>query len=659
MKYRYIIILLTALLAFTKGIAQYKTDQIIIQFKTPIQKEIKQLINDKIFGISELDNILSKYGLTKVQKIIATKELRNKLFVIKFKKATDINRVVDEILKVSIIEYVEPDNIGKSSGVKKVVPNDTYFSFQWSLNNNGSFSKSPAKVGADIDMEDAWALQTGDTSIIVGIIDSGIKIDHPDFAGRIWQNYSEIASNGLDDDGNGYIDDVNGWNFNYGNNNVMDDDGHGTNVAGIIGAKSNNGLGYTGMDWNCKLMSLKTQDSSGYGYYSAWVSAIYYAVAKGVRVLNMSVGGQSNSTSVANAINYALANKVVIVACMMNTNSDTAFYPAKYPGVIAVGATNPNDTRCNPFFWSATSGSNYGSHISVVAPGNYIYGLNNTSNTNYSWYWGGTSQATPHVAGLVSLLLAQDSTRTPAQIKTIIESTAQDQVGLPSEDTPGWDQYYGYGRINAYRALNYYYSYVSGNIKTENGNKVNSVKVTVTGTKSIANPSVLSDSIGNYTQQLVKGYSYTVKASKNNDSHKTNGVTTLDIALIQSHILQKSLMSNPYKLIAADVNGDGKISTLDIVLMKRLILGLDTTFINTKTGEKRLWAFVDSSYQFPDTTNPFYFKDSISYIGINLNLTCQTFIGIKLGDVNWDWNSVFAKMQKTEFVKPNDFILSQ
>jgi thermitase len=140
---------------------------------------------------------------------------------------------------------------------------------------------------------------------------------------------------------------------------------------------------------------------------------------------------------------------------MGNANNNTPNFPAGYSGVISVGSTDPDDTRSNPFFWSPTSGSNYGSYISVIAPGNYIYGLHYLSNTNYDYYWGGTSQATPHVAGLAALLLAQDMTRTPAQIKTIIENTAQDQVGDPVEDTPGWDQYYGWGRINANAALNY------------------------------------------------------------------------------------------------------------------------------------------------------------------------------------------------------------
>ena len=142
---------------------------------------------------------------------------------------------------------------------------------------------------------------------------------------------------------------------------------------------------------------------------------------------------------------------------------------------------------------------------------------------------------------------------------------------------------------------------------------------------------------------LSTGSNDTVKLSKNNDVSKTNGVTSLDIALLQSHILQKSILSSPYKIIAGDVNGDGKLTALDIVYMKRLILGIDTTFTNTITGEKRLWAFIDSNFTFNNPTNPFPHKDSIVYSGLNVSKNNQTFIGCKLGDVNWDWNPAVAR----------------
>ena len=166
---------------------------------------------------------------------------------------------------------------------------------------------------------------------------------------------------------------------------------------------------------------------------------------------------------------------------------------------------------------------------------------------------------------------------------------------------------------------------------------------------------ILSDTTGRYLYDVMKVGNYTLTPKKNNDINKTNGVTSLDLALIQSHILGKTKLNSPFKIIAADVNGDGKITTLDLVNMKRLILGLDTTYTNIATNEKRLWAFVDSSYKFPDSTNPFPFKDSISYNGLNTIKNNQTFIGVKLGDVNWDWNPALARKANKFFVRPKGF----
>ena len=184
---------------------------------------------------------------------------------------------------------------------------------------------------------------------------------------------------------------------------------------------------------------------------------------------------------------------------------------------------------------------------------------------------------------------------------------------------------------------------VSGNIVSPQ--TLTPIEVKRPATVNISGTTNQSFSVyNNYISQcLPNGSAATVRLTKNNDSIKTNGVTALDIALVQSHILGKSILSNPYKVIAADVNGDGKVTALDIVYMKRLILGIDTTFTNTTTKQTRLWSFIDSSYKFPDTTNPFPFKDSISYIGLSISKTNQTFIGIKLGDVNWDWSPLVAR----------------
>jgi thermitase len=200
-------------------------------------------------------------------------------------------------------------------------------------------------------------------------------------------------------------------------------------------------------------MICKIIDQNGSGFYTWWTDAIYYAVDNGANVINMSVGGSGFSSTMQAAINYAYNNGVTVVACMMNEDNNVTYYPAGYQNTIAVGSTNANDERSSPFFWSGSSGSNYGSHIDVVAPGNFIYGLDYQSNTDYNSYWGGTSQATPLVTGLASLLLAQDPNRLPYDIRTIIRNTAEDQVGNMSEDIFGFDNYYGYGRINAHQAL--------------------------------------------------------------------------------------------------------------------------------------------------------------------------------------------------------------
>ncbi|HZK08456.1 MAG TPA: S8 family serine peptidase [Bacteroidales bacterium] len=448
---------------FTSFIILLFTIPVFGQLAEPTNRIIVKLKNDRIpenyagekslTGSSKIDNLCIDLNAVKIQKLITGRKITNQSFVVQFPEGAGIQQVIDEFYATGDIEYAEPDFKGSTGGAATGSPNDPFYSRQWSLKNDGTFPLSPAVAGADIDMELAWEIQQGDSNIVVAIIDSGVKLDHPDLAGRIWTNYNEIPDNGIDDDGNGYIDDVQGWDWAYNDNLPIDDFGHGTNVAGIVGANANNEIGYAGVDWNCKIMALKALTSDNFGYYSWWAGAIYYAVDNGAHVINMSLGGEEFSATFQEAVDYALDNNVVVVACMMNTNSNTTFYPAGFPGVIAVGATNPNDERAHPFYWSATSGSNYGEHISVIAPGNFIYGLHYLSNTNYNTYWGGTSQGTPHVAALAALLLAQDNSRTPAQIKSIIELSAEDQVGDPAEDTPGWDQYYGHGRINAYIAL--------------------------------------------------------------------------------------------------------------------------------------------------------------------------------------------------------------
>ena len=385
-----------------------------------------------------------------------------------FNHNIDVNNLINRLNLTGLFKYVEPDYINYGSGKKlnseknnntylkpnvfnPVTPNDTYFFRQWGLHNDGTFSLSPASIDADVDMTDAWSLTTGNPNITMAILDSGIRMSHPEFAGRFWVNTSEVLD-ANDSDSNGYIDDLNGWDFVNDDNNPADDHGHGTNVSGIAVATGNNGIGYAGIDWSCKIMPLKVLNSNNSGFNSDIIESFYYAIDKGAKIISISIGGSGFSVPYQDAVNAAYNNNIVIVACMMNFNNNTPYYPAAFTNTIAVGSTDPNDERTEPFFWSSTSGSNYGAHIDVVAPGNYMYGLASGSDTNYNSYWGGTSQATPLVSGICSLILDLSPNLSVDQVRNIINSTAEDQVG-DAQDTPGWDQYYGNGRVNAFAAL--------------------------------------------------------------------------------------------------------------------------------------------------------------------------------------------------------------
>jgi thermitase len=422
---------------------------LIIKFKTTNKPNRIFVQNQQKFLNSKIDILNTNNGLKSI--ILTGNKKMEDTYVINLESDKQIEELIELYRLTDLFEYVEPNFVGHGHGYSQTTPNDTFFNRQWSHYNDGTFSLSNSTVDADIDSELAWDITQGNSNLIIAILDSGLKLDHPEFAGRIWTNPSEVQD-GSDTDSNGFIDDINGgWDFVNNDNNPTDDHGHGTNVAGIAVASGNNSNGYAGVNWNSKIMVCKILDDNNSGLYSWWADAIYYAVDNGASVINLSAGGNGSSTLLENAINYAYNNNVVIVVSTGNQNS-VIQYPARYTNAFAVGSTDSDDTRSAPFFWSSTSGSNFGPELDFVAPGNYIYGLSYSSNTNFNTYWGGTSQAAPHVAGLVSLLLSVDSNLTVDQIRTILEESSEDQVG-DSDDTIGWDQYYGHGRINAYNAL--------------------------------------------------------------------------------------------------------------------------------------------------------------------------------------------------------------
>jgi len=423
------------------------SNELIIKFKADKKPNSDEVLRVQKFGDSYI-NVLNKNNNIKSIKLTGNKK-QGDTYVLSFDLKKPIEEFIESYLETGLFEYVEPNFVGYGHGFP-ITPNDSNFNNQWSHHNDGTFSLSNSTIDADIDTDFAWDITQGSSTLIVAVLDSGLKLDHPEFSGRIWVNSTEVQ-NGNDTDSNNYIDDINGWDFANDDNNPTDDHGHGTNVTGIALASGNNNIGYAGMNWNSKIMTCKILDSNNSGFYSWWAEAIYYAVDNGASVINLSAGGNGASVLLEDAVNYAHNNNVAVVVSSGNQNSSIQ-YPAKYANAFAIGSTDSDDTRSVPFFWNATSGSNFGPELDFVAPGNYIYGLSHTSNTNYNTYWGGTSQAAPHVAGLVSLLLSVNSNLTVSEIRAILEQSSEDQVG-DSEDTIGWDQYYGHGRINAFQAL--------------------------------------------------------------------------------------------------------------------------------------------------------------------------------------------------------------
>lgn len=452
-----VFLFLSLVLFSYSGIGQklepHSSEYLILKFKESLSENYQSQMEFNRFGINSIDILNKEFGVIEILR--TGNRSQAKAFVLKFDKEQNIDLLIAKYLQTDFFEYVEPNYIGRGAGVKgsqSTLPNDFKFSSQWGLRNDGSFNLSPATADADVDMDTAWDIERGDSTLIVAVLDAGLKLDHPEMEGRLWINPFDTVD-GADEDNNGYVDDINGWDFANDDNHPKDDHGHGTNVTGIIAAKANNNIGFAGVDWYCKILTGKILDGNNFGLYSWFADGIYYAVDNGARIINMSVGGSGFSQLMDDAVDYAYQNGVTIVTCMMNENNQVTYYPAGLAKTIAVGSTNPNDERSSPFFWSATSGSNFGSHIDVVAPGNYIYGLSHSSNNNYNSYWGGTSQATPLVTGICALLLAQDPLRQPEDLRNILRNTAEDEVGDPSEDIPGFDIYYGAGRVNAFAAL--------------------------------------------------------------------------------------------------------------------------------------------------------------------------------------------------------------
>ncbi len=348
---------------------------------------------------------------------------------------------IQQLEESGLFDYVEPDYLH----VADAVPNDSAFSTGtlWGLRNQG---QSGGLSGADIDAVRAWDITTGSTDVVVAVIDTGIRYTHQDLSAQMWQNPGEsgaLASDGIDNDGNGYVDDVYGINAITGSGNPMDDNGHGTHCAGTIGAAANGSGPHVGVAWNVRLMGLKFMDAGGSGFTSDAIECINFAVAKGARVLSCSWGGGGYETALQDAITRARNQGVLFVAAAGNesANSDTIpHYPSGYDvdNVISVAALDRSD--------NLAGFSNYGSlNVDLGAPGVDIYSTYHSANDAYATS-SGTSMATPHVAGVAALVIARFPGISVFDLRQRLLATTVPVASLNGRSTTG-------GRVNAYNAL--------------------------------------------------------------------------------------------------------------------------------------------------------------------------------------------------------------
>lgn len=340
-------------------------------------------------------------------------------------------------LRAPALSSAEPDYLVHMTGV----PNDTRFTELWGMDNSG---QTGGVADADIDAPEAWNLSTGSRNVLVGVIDTGIDYTHPDLAPNMWTNPNEIAGNGIDDDGNGYVDDSHGWDFYNMDNDSMDDHSHGTHCAGTIGGAGNNASGVAGVCWNVSLVGLKFIAANGAGSTSDAAEAVAYATTIGVKITSNSWGGYEYSPILLQSIQDADAAGVLFVAAAGNEGADndeaTAHYPSSYDAdnVIAVAATDHTDDLA--YF------SNYGvNHVDLAAPGVSI--LSSVPGGGYLKY-SGTSMATPHVAGACALLKSYRPSLSHHALRDILIQSVDPKPNLTSFCASG-------GRLNVFNALQF------------------------------------------------------------------------------------------------------------------------------------------------------------------------------------------------------------
>ncbi|HUS71217.1 MAG TPA: S8 family peptidase [Anaerolineae bacterium] len=367
------------LLHHPASVPSYRPGQILVKFReqTPPQDQVEALGAHNLPVLEVLPDLL-------VQRV-AVPEGQEQM-------------VIQALSEDPRVEYAELDYVVHAT----IIPNDYYYDWQWGL----------AKIQAPA----AWDQTTGTSDLIIAIVDTGVDLNHPDLNDKI----------------------VPGWDFVNDDKSAQDDHGHGTHVAGIAAAETNNSQGVAGVSWGARILPVKVLDGNGDGYYSDVARGVRFACDHGAKIINLSLGGDNPSSTLKDALEQVYQDGCLIMAAAGNGGGNGVDYPAKYVQAIAVAATDRTDQRA--------SFSDYGPEIDVAAPGVEIWST--LWPHTYDWKQG-TSMSTPYVAGLAALLWSVCPELSNTEVRSVIESTAKD-LG-----PTGWDSYYGHGRIDAEKAIEY------------------------------------------------------------------------------------------------------------------------------------------------------------------------------------------------------------
>jgi subtilisin family serine protease len=400
------------------GAMEFEAGEIIVKFREGISQASIQslLLAEEVSILDEMENL--------------------GLILLSVPEGRELEKI-EELKRNPLVEYAEPNYVVQvadtivaephySLSAPDVEPNDPRYpgdSGQWNLRK----IEAPA----------AWDITTGSNRVIIAFVDSGVDLDHPELKDKIWTNPGEIPGNGIDDDGNGYIDDVHGWDFVNWHGEPQDDYWHGTFISSIAAAETNNGDGMAGVSWGAEIMPIKAMD---YRWYSKdWhiTGGIKYAADNGAKIINLSwtLTGSDYPQALQTAVSYAHSKDALVVAAAGDTFTNTYKYPASLDHVVSVAATDRDDGH--PDF------STYNDKVDVAAPGVDVLGVYRDTYGRLS----STHAAAAHVSGLAALIWSVNPTLTNDEVEEIIKSTAVDVKD------PGWDEYSGYGRINARAAV--------------------------------------------------------------------------------------------------------------------------------------------------------------------------------------------------------------